>query len=139
MPKCFPKDCSPGCKHYRIESVIGDSYVESCEYIAERDPNYQNLPENTPIFCPLDDDVPDASSAHKVKFTIHCEMSERWVDTFCSMLKRMEYNGNIGHSEEVTLYSDGDGDFRPKFEILHTYEEVEPTRSTQWSKKYDAG
>lgn len=136
MAKYFPKDCPPNCPHYSIESVLGDSCEEMCDVIQSRE---ADIPSNTPIVCPLDDEFEDASSQRKVKFTIHCEMAERWVDTFCSMLKRMEYNGSIGHSEEVTLYSDGDGDFRPKFEILQDYEEVEPTRSTQWSKKYDAG
>lgn len=27
-------------------------------------------------------------------FTIECTMEERWIDTFCSMLKKMENNGN---------------------------------------------
>lgn len=53
----------------------------------------------------------------KVKFNIEVEMEERWVDDFCSMLKLMEYNGNIGHSGTIAFYSDGDGDFHPKFEI----------------------
>lgn len=50
------------------------------------------------------------------KFTIHCEMEERWIASFIQMLKAMQYNGSIGHSEYVGLYSDGDGDFRPIFE-----------------------
>jgi hypothetical protein len=32
------------------------------------------------------------------------------------MLRRMQYLGAIGSSRNVTLYSDGDGDFRPIFE-----------------------
>lgn len=50
-----------------------------------------------------------------VKFTIECEMEERWVGYFVAMLKQMEKLGNIGSSCTVGLYSDGDGDFRPKF------------------------
>jgi len=49
------------------------------------------------------------------KFTIDCEMNERWVPHFLGMLKKMEYLGNIGSSRTVGIYSDGDGDFRPKF------------------------
>ena len=51
----------------------------------------------------------------KKKFTIKVEMEERWVDHFMSMLNRMEHLGNLGASRTVSIYSDGDGDFRPKF------------------------
>lgn len=33
------------------------------------------------------------------------------------MLTAMEHNGVVGHSERVGIYSDGDGDFRLKFEF----------------------
>ena len=49
------------------------------------------------------------------KFTITCEMEDRWVPHFLGMLKKMEYLGNIGASREITFYADGDGDYRPKF------------------------
>lgn len=42
-------------------------------------------------------------------------MSERWIPYFLGALKAMEYCGNIGASRNVTLFSDGDGDFHPKF------------------------
>lgn len=51
-------------------------------------------------------------------------MNERWVNDFCSMLKWMETCGKIGHSSIVGFYADGDGDFRPKFEIDCDYEET---------------
>ena len=50
-------------------------------------------------------------------FTITATMDKRWMNTFCSMLKYMEHCGDIGHSSSITFYSDGDGDFRPKFNI----------------------
>ena len=50
-----------------------------------------------------------------VKFTISAIMEEKWVIPFLSMLDKMEENGNIGHSEMVGMYSDGEGDFRPHF------------------------
>ena len=59
---------------------------------------------------------------NEVKFTIKCKMDERWVNDFCSMLKHMEKCGNIGHSSVVAFFSDGDGDFRPKFEINREFE-----------------
>lgn len=52
-----------------------------------------------------------------MKFTIECEMEDRWVQPFLTMLKRMESDGNIGHSEYVGIFADGDGDFRLKFEV----------------------
>ena len=51
------------------------------------------------------------------KFTIECTMNDRWVDDFCSFLKSLENNGKIGHSSIIGFYADGDGDFRPKFNI----------------------
>ena len=32
-------------------------------------------------------------------------------------------NGNIGHSSVIGFYSDGDGDYRPKFQIDREYHE----------------
>ena len=63
----------------------------------------------------------------KVKFIVECEMEERWVDHFCSFLEQMEYFGNIGHSEIIGFYCDGDGDFHPKFDIDVFHETTEPT------------
>lgn len=58
----------------------------------------------------------------EVTFNIKATMNERWVEDFCSMLNWMQYCGNVGHSSVVGFYSDGDGDFRPKFEIDREYE-----------------
>jgi len=49
-------------------------------------------------------------------FTITCTIRDRWIPHFLGMLKKMEYLGNIGASRRITFYSDGDGDYRPKFE-----------------------
>ena len=74
------------------------------------------------------------------KFTIEVEMDERWVDDFCSMLSQMEYLGNIGSSRTVGLYSDGDGDFRPKFKINANFTKVEPSKIRSIETiQYDAG
>ena len=58
----------------------------------------------------------------EVEITIKAKMNERWVNDFLSMLKYMESCGNMGHSSVVGFYSDGDGDFRPKFEFDREYE-----------------
>ena len=62
------------------------------------------------------------ANPNEVKVTIKATMKARWVDDFCSMLKYMERCGKIGHSSIVGFYADGDGDFRPKFEIDHPFE-----------------
>lgn len=48
-------------------------------------------------------------------FYLKIKMQERWIPHFFAMLNYMEYLGAVGKSRKVTFYSDGDGDFRPKF------------------------
>jgi hypothetical protein len=60
----------------------------------------------------------------KKTFNIEVTMEERWVDYFCSFLKYMESCGNMGHSALVGFYSDGDGDFRPKFDFDIEYNKI---------------
>lgn len=72
----------------------------------------------------------------KKKFTIEVEMEERWIDCFMSMLNKMEHLGNLGVSRDVSIYSDGDGDFRPKFKADVDWEKVE---SDIEDNHYDAG
>lgn len=50
-------------------------------------------------------------------FTVECTMEERWVPEFYAFLNRMQQDGVLGHSELLGFYSDGDGDFRPKFKF----------------------
>ena len=75
----------------------------------------------------------------KRKFVIECEMNERWVDTFCSMLNKMQSFGALGHSGKVSIFSDGDGDFRPEFKIKTEYTRVAPVKETRDEAFYDAG
>jgi hypothetical protein len=73
-------------------------------------------------------------------FTIKCTMSTRWIPQFLSMLKYMARLGGQGSSRIVSLYSDGDGDFRPKFEWDEELAvEVEPLRDENGDHLYDAG
>ena len=60
----------------------------------------------------------------KRTFNIKVTMNERWINDFCSMLHWMESCGKLGHSSIIGFYSDGDGDFRPKFEIDVDYEKT---------------
>ena len=55
------------------------------------------------------------------------------------MLKEMERLGNIGSSKKVGIYSDGDGDFRPKFDIDTEYKKTFPITNTSCEEIYDAG
>lgn len=74
-----------------------------------------------------------------MKFTINVEMKDRWVPHFLSMLKHIEYLGNIGASREIAIYADGDGDFQPKFKFDVDYEEMLPVRESGGNRLYDAG
>lgn len=80
-----------------------------------------------------------------VELNIKVTMNERWVDDFCSMLKWMESCGNLGHSSVVAFYSDGDGDFRPKFEFDREFNKKDGYRSSNDKELpeieviYDAG
>ena len=74
------------------------------------------------------------------KFTIECEMEERWINYFLSFLKELEYNGKIGHSELVGFFSDGDGDFRPTFKTDIDYTKTKSLISVSKEIKFfDAG
>lgn len=73
------------------------------------------------------------------KFVVECEMPERWVNEFCAMLKTMELYGTLGHSETVGIYSDGDGDFRPKFNIHTYFEKTNHVKKYRDATIYDAG
>ncbi len=78
-----------------------------------------------------------ASVDKPVTFMVKCTMGPRWVPQFLGMLRRMQYLGAIGSSREVTLYSDGDGDYRPKFEWIV---DSEPAEGLGPEKRYfDAG
>ena len=68
----------------------------------------------------------------EITFNIKVMMNERWVDDFCSMLNWMQGCGDLGHSSLVGFYSDGDGDFRPKFEIDREYKK----KDGFWRKDY---
>ena len=64
---------------------------------------------------------------------------------FIAMLKTMQYNGEIGHSSWVACFADGDGSFRPTFEItadkdiLDEAEKVKPVNSEIRADCFDAG
>lgn len=70
-----------------------------------------------------------------VEFTIKCKMKERWVPYFIAMLKRMQSNGQAGHSAILAFYDDGDGDFRPTFKSDVDYPYPITKTSYDWKDK----
>ena len=75
-----------------------------------------------------------------MKFKIKVEMKDRWVPHFLAMLKYMEQLGSLGGSREVSLYSDGDGDFRPKFKWKRSLpSKAKPIKDDHGDRLYDAG
>lgn len=74
----------------------------------------------------------------KLKFTIEAEMEERWVPHFLGMLNHMERLGKIGSSRTVSIYSDGDGDFRPKFTWNIESDLANPIVDNEGDVMYDA-
>jgi hypothetical protein len=75
-----------------------------------------------------------------MKFTLRCEVPTRWVPHFLGILKRMQMLGSIGSSRHVTIYSDGDGDFRPRFEWDEDLPEpAKPHREHGGDTLFDAG
>lgn len=73
------------------------------------------------------------------RFTIDVEMQERWIPHFLGMLRYMEHLGAIGSSRSVTLFADGDGDFRPIFRWMIDVDVAEPIKDENGDRFYDAG
>lgn len=72
------------------------------------------------------------------------KMKKRWLPAFIGMLQAMERNGHIGHSGYVSIFADGDGDFRPEFRTYANNRPVniEPQKPKMCSVNtnlYDAG
>jgi hypothetical protein len=73
------------------------------------------------------------------EFDVKCKMKARWVPHFLSMLAEMENLGDIGSSRFVSIFSDGDGDFRPKFSHRVQYDKVEANIGKGYAREFDAG
>lgn len=75
-----------------------------------------------------------------MKFTIEVEMKDRWVPQFLGMLRYMELLGGWGGSRMVSFYSDGDGDFRPKFKWDESLPvEIGGIKDRDGDRTFDAG
>ena len=75
------------------------------------------------------------------EFTIRVTMKNRWIPHFLAMLKHMQQLGNLGSSRLVSILSDGDGDFRPKFDWDKKLpSDAKPRTETKGGDRiYDAG
>jgi len=75
-----------------------------------------------------------------MKFSIEVDMPDRWVPQFLGMLAYMHRLGGVGSSRLLTFYSDGDGDFRPKFEWDKDLPvEINGMLDANGNRTYDAG
>lgn len=70
-----------------------------------------------------------------VEFILKCKMKERWVPDFLALLKRMQSNGEAGHTAILAFYDDGDGDFRPTFESNVDYPYPITKTSYDWKEE----
>ena len=78
--------------------------------------------------------------ADEVTFTVQCTMRARWVPHFLGLLQMMQRLGSIGGSRTVSFYSDGDGDFRPKFMWEKKLPEASPPKTDDLGGiTFDAG
>lgn len=75
----------------------------------------------------------------EVTFTVTCTMRRRWASQFLGMLKLMRQLGNQGSSREIVFFADGDGDFRPKFEMPEDPEQAQPAELAGERFFFDAG
>jgi hypothetical protein len=83
----------------------------------------------------------DRAENEVVTFTITCTMKRRWANQFWGMLTHMQRLGSWGSSRDVTFMADGDGDFRPKFDLSGTdLVAAEPLKTSPSGNTYfDAG
>ena len=74
------------------------------------------------------------------EFTITVTMQDRWIPHFLAMLSYMQWLGGVGSSRQVAFFSDGDGNFRPKFEwTKELSSEASPVKDADGNRYYDAG
>lgn len=56
--------------------------------------------------------------------TIICKMTREWMERFLKLLDVMQADGEIGHSETLSFFADGDGTFRPHFGVSELRKET---------------
>lgn len=111
--KLFPEnfiECPGGNYHTKTETTC-------CCVRGENGQGDYHYDEDAKTWWPVREEAP--------RFTIECSMEERWIPHFLGMLKAMESFGSMGCSRRITFYSDGDGDYRPKFTWADTLPDPE--------------
>lgn len=85
------------------------------------------------------------NSSEEIEITIKMRCTKHYVPEFIAMLKRMEVDGEVGHSEWLAIYADGDGSMRPKFAIKAPLDVLKAAKNPRVQKRsitcpcYDAG
>lgn len=58
-----------------------------------------------------------AKDTDNVTVNLKITVRKRWLPHLLGFFHRMESLGSMGSSRMIGFYADGDGDFRPKFEV----------------------
>lgn len=77
-----------------------------------------------------------------VEMTINIRVKKRWIPHVVGMLEHMQRLGTMGSSRWVHFFSDGDGDFRPKFSFDHVIQAAKPVKINEKDELevyFDAG
>lgn len=80
-----------------------------------------------------------------VELVVKIKCVKHYVPELIAMLKQIEIDGMIGHSEWVAIYADGDGSMRPKFtiegpdDVINAAAVARPIRRDITAMCYDAG
>lgn len=78
-----------------------------------------------------------------MRLQINADIPDRWVPHFVGFLERLQYLGAVGCSRTTSIFADGDGDFRPRFEISSIDGDVPqaaaPSEDFSGRQVFDAG
>lgn len=112
--------------------------------VAEKPEKWRDPARNPLSSAPTEDEPQKEESRRSaanelIEFTVVCRMKRRWASQFLGMLKHMQRLGNAGSSRSVGIFSDGDGDFRPRFDFTVDAEPAEGLLDGQGNCWFDAG
>lgn len=112
--------------------------------VAEKPEKWRDPARNPLSSAPIEDEPQKEESRRSaanelIEFTVVCRMKRRWASQFLGMLKHMQRLGNAGSSRSIGIFSDGDGDFRPRFDFTVDAEPAEGLLDGQGNCWFDAG
>ena len=100
-------------KHPKVmDDDVTAPYSEEIHFIDVTKEQAQELGEKLLAFA---NDKLEYDEKNETSFSIFVTMRTRWVPTFLGLIKTMQQLGDLGSSRRLSFYSDGDGDYRPKF------------------------